>query len=177
MLAKREESGANVKRKDCRLFGGGRVLGDSLRSLGNGVLGELAGKDEADRGLDLTRGDGRLLVVSGKLGGLGRNTLEDVVDERVQDRHGTVGDTGVRVNLLEDLVDVGGVRLLSGLGALLLFTRGSGLLGVLLLGGGLWGSLAGGGGLLLGSLGRHFESVGEVGWLGLEGEERRGKVV
>jgi hypothetical protein len=52
------------------------------------------------------------------------------VDEGVQDRHGTVGDTGVGVNLLEDLVDVGGVGLLSGLGALLLLAT-SGLLGVL----------------------------------------------
>jgi hypothetical protein len=53
------------------------------------------------------------------------------VDEGVQDRHGTVGDTGVGVNLLEDLVDVGGVGLLSGLGALLLLAGTSGLLGVL----------------------------------------------
>ena len=74
------------------------------------------------------------------------------VDEGVEDGHGTVGDTGVGVDLLEDLVDVGGVGLLAGLGALLLVTRhGGGLLASLLLlsrslaGGGL----AGGGGSLL----------------------------
>ena len=50
------------------------------------------------------------------------------VDERVQDRHGTVGDTSVGVNLLEDLVDVRGVGLLSGLGALLLSSLGTGSL-------------------------------------------------
>lgn len=124
------------------------------------MLGELTGKDETDRGLNLAGGDGRLLVVSSKLRGLSRDTLEDVVDEGVQDRHGTVGDTGVRVNLLEDLVDVGRVGLLSSLGALLLLARGSGLLRVLLLGSGLRGSLASGGRLLFGSLGRHFELVG-----------------
>jgi hypothetical protein len=42
------------------------------------VLGKLTGKDEADRSLNLTRGDSGLLVVSSQLGGLGRDTLEDV---------------------------------------------------------------------------------------------------
>lgn len=74
------------------------------------------------------------------------------VDEGVQDGHGTVGDTSVGVDLLEDLVDVGRVGLLAGLGALLLVTRdGGGLLaGLLLLSGCLAsGCLAGGGGGLL----------------------------
>jgi hypothetical protein len=74
------------------------------------------------------------------------------VDEGVEDGHGTVGDTGVGVDLLEDLVDVGGVGLLAGLGALLLVTRdGGGLLAsLLLLSGGFAGrGLAGGGGSLL----------------------------
>jgi hypothetical protein len=125
-----------------------------LCSLGNSMLGELTGKDEADGGLNLAGRDGRLLVVSRKLGRLGRDALEDVwkkktpisffcssqngsrleshtVDEGVQDRHGTVRDTGVRVDLLEHLVDVGGVGLLSSLGALLFLAGGSGLLRVL----------------------------------------------
>jgi len=50
----------------------------NLGSLRNGMLGKLTRKDEADRSLNLTRGDSGLLVVSGKLGGLGRNTLKDV---------------------------------------------------------------------------------------------------
>ena len=81
------------------------------------------------------------------------------VDEGVEDGHGTVGDTGVGVDLLEDLVDVGGVGLLAGLGALLLVARGSGglLASLLLLSGSLAGrGLAAGGGSLLG-LGGHFE--------------------
>lgn len=54
------------------------------------------------RGLNLSGRDGGLLVVGSQLAGLGGNTLEDVVDEGVQDGHGTVGDTSVRVDLLED---------------------------------------------------------------------------
>lgn len=50
----------------------------NLGSLRNGVLGKLTGKDEADGGLNLTGGDGGLLVVSGKLGGLSSDALEDV---------------------------------------------------------------------------------------------------
>jgi hypothetical protein len=56
------------------------------------------------------------------------------------------------VDLLEDLVDVGGVGLLAGLGALLLVTRdgGSLLASLLLLSRGFAGrGLAGGGGSLL----------------------------
>ena len=66
------------------------------------MLGKLTREDEADGGLNLARRDGGLLVVGGKLGGLGGDALENVVDKGVQDRHGTVGDTGVRVNLLQD---------------------------------------------------------------------------
>ena len=56
------------------------------------------------RGLDLSGRDGGFLVVGSEFGGLSGNTLEDIVDERVQDRHGTVGDTSVRVDLLEDCI-------------------------------------------------------------------------
>jgi len=128
------------------------------------VLGKLTGENETDRGLDLARGDGRLLVVGSKLGGLGSNALEDIVDEGVQDRHGAVGNTGIGVDLLEDLVDVGGVGLLAGLGALLLVARGSSLLSSILLLGGLGGGSGGlGGGLLVGGLGRHFGWFREFG--------------
>ena len=37
---------------------GGGVLGDSLGALGDGVLGELTGEEEADGGLDLAGGEG-----------------------------------------------------------------------------------------------------------------------
>lgn len=47
-----------------------------------------------------------------------------VVDEGVENGHGFVGDTGIGVNLLEDLVDVGRVRLLADLSPLLLLAIG-----------------------------------------------------
>ena len=145
------------------LLGGGE-LGDRLGTFGDGVLGQLTGEDEADSGLDLSGRDGGLLVVGSELGGLGSDALEDVLNEGVENGHGLVRDTGVRVNLLEHTVDVGGVGLLADLGGLLLVTRLGGGLGGLLggLGGGLasgrGGSLAGGGGgLLLSGLRGHVE--------------------
>lgn len=85
------------------------------------MLGQLAGKDETNAGLDLSRGDGRLLRVGRELyttrtrqcatlcliwqtrtGSLSSDALEDVVDERVENGHSLVRDTRVRVNLLKD---------------------------------------------------------------------------
>ena len=117
-------------------------LGDSLGALGDGVLGELTGEEEADGGLDLAGGEGVLLVVSHEAGGLGGNLLEDVVDEGVHDGHGSLGDTGLGVHLLEDTVDVDG----EGLGS---SSLGGSLAGSL-------GGSAGSGSFTGGSLG-HFD--------------------
>uniref|UniRef100_A0A453N467 Uncharacterized protein n=1 Tax=Aegilops tauschii subsp. strangulata TaxID=200361 RepID=A0A453N467_AEGTS len=94
-------------------------LGDGLGALGDGMLGELAGEDEADGGLDLAGRDGGLLVVPRELGGLAGELLEDVVDEGVHDGHGLGGDADVGVHLLEHLEDVDLVRLHALLGLLL----------------------------------------------------------
>ena len=112
------------------LLGAG-VLGDSLGSLRDGVLGQLSGQDQTDGGLDFPAGDGGTLVVVGKTGSFTGNTLEDVVDERVHDAHSLAGDTGVGVDLLQDLVDVDGITLTSLLPAASFFWRGglSSLLG------------------------------------------------
>ena len=88
---------------------------------------------EPDSGLDFTTGDGVLLVVVSQTGGLGGDTLKDVAHEGVHDAHGLRRDTGVGVNLLQDLVDVDRVALLTGLSALLGFSRGLALDGGLLL--------------------------------------------
>jgi len=50
--------------------------------------------------------------VVGQLRGFVGDPLEDVVDKRVHDAHGLAGDSGVWVDLLEDLVDVDGIGLL-----------------------------------------------------------------
>ena len=117
------------------LFGAG-VLGDGLGSLRDGVLGQLTGQEETDSGLDLSAGDGWSPVVVGKTAGLGSDTLEDIVDKGVHDAHGLAGYTSVGVDLLQDLVDVDGVRFPPP--PLLLLVPGT---GGLCLGGGLLGSL------------------------------------
>jgi len=66
----------------------GGELGDGLGALRDGVLGELAGEDEAHRGLDLPGGDGGLLVVAREAGGLLRELLEDVAGEGAREREG-----------------------------------------------------------------------------------------
>ena len=49
----------------------------------------------------------------GKAGSFGGDALEDVVDERVHDAHGFAGDSSVRVNLFQHLVDVDSITFLS----------------------------------------------------------------
>ena len=70
------------------------------------MLGELTREDEAHGRLDLARRERAALVVAHEAAGLRRDAVEDVVHERVHDRHATVGDARVGVHLLEDLVDV-----------------------------------------------------------------------
>ena len=105
----------------------GGELGDGLGALRDGVLGELTGEDESDGGLDLSGRESALLGVSSELGGLRSDSIKDIVDERVHDAHASLGDTGIGVDLLEDLVDVrrvslgslrlsGGASLFGGLG-------------------------------------------------------------
>ena len=108
------------------LLGGG-VFSDSLGSFRDGVLGEFSGEEESYGGLDFSGRNGRLLVVLGESGGFVGDSLEDVGHERVHDGHGLGGNTGVGVNLLQDLVDVDGVRFLS-LGTSLLLLTGWGSL-------------------------------------------------
>jgi hypothetical protein len=109
-----------------RLSGG--KLGHGLGALGNCVLGELTGEHQAHGGLNLAGCDGGLLVVAGQLGSLGRDLLEQVVDERVHNTHGFRTDASVRVDLLQHLIDVDLIRLHGLLRPLLLAILGGGLL-------------------------------------------------
>merc|ERR1719504_283315 len=91
---------------------GASVLGHSLGTLRHGMFGQLSRKEETHSSLDLTRCDCGPLVVVCQLAGLRSNPLKQVVHEGIHDRHGFGGDTSVRVNLLQHLVDVDCVRLL-----------------------------------------------------------------
>ena len=70
------------------------------------MLGQLTRQDQSNGRLDFSGRHGRLLVVSGQLGGFSRDLFENIVDEGVHDAHRLGGDAGVRVHLLQDLVDV-----------------------------------------------------------------------
>ena len=74
--------------------------------------------------MDLTGRKSCLLVVGGELSSLSGDALEDIVDEGVHNGHSLLGDSRIRVNLLEDLVDVGGVGFDALLAALLLAIGG-----------------------------------------------------
>lgn len=102
-----------------------RVLRDSLGAFADGVLGQLAWQQETDGSLDLSAGDGGALVVVSQAAGLTGDALKDVVDEAVHDGHGLAADTSVRMDLLQHLVDVDGIRLPPASVALLLVTRGT----------------------------------------------------
>ena len=93
-------------------------LGDSLGTFRDSMLGKLSRKHKTDSSLDLSTGQGGLLVVSGKLSSLSSNALKDIIDEGVHDRHSLLGDTSIRMDLLQDLVDVRrvGLSTLLGLG-------------------------------------------------------------
>ena len=75
------------------------------------MLCELARKKQAHRRLDFTGRKGGLLVVARKTRRLQSQTLKDVVDEGVQDGHAALGDAGLGMDLLQDLVDVRAVGL------------------------------------------------------------------
>ena len=70
------------------------------------MLGEFTREDKAYSGLYRSGGHGDLLVVLAKASCLTGDTSEGVRDEGVEDGHGALGDSGVRVYLLEDAVDV-----------------------------------------------------------------------
>ncbi len=67
------------------------------------MLGQLARQDKADCSLDFAGSHCGLFVVSGQRSSLDCNLLEDVSDKGVEDGHGLGGDTGVGVDLLQDL--------------------------------------------------------------------------
>ena len=96
------------------------------------MLGELAREDESDGGLDLAGRHRLPLVETDELAGFRGDPGERVPDKGVQDGHGPLGNSGVRVDLLEDTVDVDVVGL-ARLAAVLLAFRPTGAGAVVLL--------------------------------------------
>lgn len=76
----------------------------TLSSFRDGVLGKFTGEGKTDSSLDFTRREGRLLSVTCKLASLGSQSVEDVTDEGVEDGYTTLRDTGIGVDLLQDLL-------------------------------------------------------------------------
>ena len=74
---------------------------------------QFTGQKQSNGGLNFARADCRLFVVVGESRRLGCNSLEDVVDERVQNTHGFAGYSGVWMNLFQNFVDVDSVTFLS----------------------------------------------------------------
>ena len=93
------------------LCGWGSKFGHGLCSFRDGVLRKLSRKEEADSCLDFSWWEGRFLVVSWQLGSFSSESVEDVVDEGVQDGHASLWDACAWVNLLQHSVDVSGVGL------------------------------------------------------------------
>ena len=77
---------------------GANVLGHGLGALADGVLGQLAGEQKADCGLDLPTGDGETPVVVRESAGLADSELES-------DFHGVVLDLAADAGVVEDLAE------------------------------------------------------------------------
>ena len=60
-------------------------LGDGLGTLRDGMLGELSWENQSDGGLDLSGTEYSLVVVSNKATSLRSDSLEGIVNQRVQD--------------------------------------------------------------------------------------------
>ena len=70
------------------------------------MSGELSGQDQFNCGLDFSGGEGSSLVESDQLRAFSGDSVESIMDERVHDVHGLLGNTNVWMYLLEDFVDV-----------------------------------------------------------------------
>ena len=75
------------------------------------MLGELTGKYQTDGSLDFSRTENSLVVVTNKATSFRSDLLKGVVNQRVQNRDGSLADSNLGVDLLEDTNNVRGVRL------------------------------------------------------------------
>ena len=88
------------------------------------MLSEFTREEELNSGLNLSGGKSVLLVVSDELAGFKGDSFVEIHDEGVHDVHGLLADTGLRVDLSEDSVDINAEGFLSSSLWGLLVTRG-----------------------------------------------------
>ena len=79
--------------------------GDGFGSLSDGMAGELTREDQLGGSLHFAARQGLLLGVLGYAGGLGAQSVEEVIAERVHNEHALLGDSKLGVHLLQDSVD------------------------------------------------------------------------
>ena len=84
-------------------------FGHSFGSFTDSMLGEFTREHESDSSLDFSGRKGGLLVVSSKASSFRSNAFKDIIDEVVHDGHALLGNTSIRVDLLQDFVNVGAV--------------------------------------------------------------------
>ena len=70
------------------------------------MFGQFSGQQEPDSGLDFPGGDGGPFVVVSQTRSLSSNSFKDVIDKGVHDTHGLRGDSSIRMDLLQDFVDI-----------------------------------------------------------------------
>ena len=109
-------------------------FGDGFGSFWNSMLCELTRKKELHSSLNLSGGESVLLIVSNELASFQSNSLIKIHNERVHDIHSFLADTGFRMDLSEDSVDINAEGFLSSSLWGLLITRGLWSLLLLLLG-------------------------------------------
>ena len=88
------------------------------------MLGQLPRQDQSYGSLNLTGGDGGLLVIACEPRRFLSQLLEDVVDEAVHNTHGFAGNADIRMDLLQHLEDVDLVGFNALLASLLLLVPG-----------------------------------------------------
>lgn len=118
-----------LSKRKAHLLGAG-VFCDSLGTFGNGVFCQFTGQQKSDGCLDFSAGDGRSFVVVSQAGRFGSNSFKDVIHERIHDRHSLGRNTGVRMDLFQDFVNVDSERFLPALLPLLFVTSSYRFLGL-----------------------------------------------
>lgn len=104
---------------------GGAEFGHRLGAFRDGMFGEFSGQHETDGRLDFPAAQRGLFVVRGQFARLRRDAFKNVIDEGIHDRHALFRNAGIRMDLFEDLVNVGGIRF----DALFRFGRAASLFG------------------------------------------------